>query len=383
MEPPSLTVEASHRLLAWFFVHRRELPWREETDPYRIWVSEVMLQQTRTRTVEPYYRRFLERFPDAAALASADQAQVLKAWEGLGYYGRARGLLEAARRIVRRYEGRFPSELQAALALPGVGPYTAAAVLSIAYARPLAVVDGNVVRVVTRLTADGADPGTIEVRNRVREYVEKSFHNFHPGWVNQAWMELGALVCRQVPDCPSCPLAFACRAFQEGRTAELPVRRARPPLPLRLGTMFLLLPREQVEAGGLRAPLEQVWAAGPAARGFGELLRARDLPLLAVRRASAGLLGGLWEMPAVQAEAAGTFCAAHGVELIGAAGPALRHSYSHFQERLAPVPGILGRDTALGSWAEQRWVAASGWGEYPRTRQAIRALRRLGLEEET
>jgi len=383
MEPPSPTAEISHRLLAWFFAHRRELPWREESDPYRIWVSEVMLQQTRARTVEPYYRRFLERFPDPAALAAADQAQVLKAWEGLGYYGRARGLQEAARRIVRRNEGRFPSDLQAALALPGIGPYTAAAVLSIAYARPLAVVDGNVVRVVTRLCSDGGDPATAAVRSRVRKYVEKSFYNYHPGWVNQAWMELGALVCRPIPDCPACPLAFACRALQEGRAAELPARRARLSLPLRLGTMLLLLPREQVEAGGLRAPLEEAWAAGPAARGFGQLLRARDLPLLAVRRAPAGLLGGLWELPTVEAQAVGTFCAAHGVELIGAAGPALRHSYSHFQESLAPMPGILGRDAALRSWAEQRWVTASGWSEYPRTRQAIRALRRLGLEEET
>jgi A/G-specific adenine glycosylase len=340
-----------------------------------------MLQQTRTRTVEPYYRRFLERFPDLGALATAGEGEVLKAWEGLGYYGRARGLLAAAREIVRQHSGRFPSDPQAALALPGVGPYTAAAVLSIAYARPLPVVDGNVLRVVTRLTGDGADPRTAEVRSRVREYVEKSFHTFHPGWVNQAWMELGALVCRPVPDCPSCPLADDCRARQEGRTTELPARRARPALPLRRGTMFLLLPREQVQACGLRAAVSEAWAKG-AARGFGELLRARDLPLLLVRRASPGLLGGLWELPAAEARAEGAFLAAHGVELLGAAGPVLRHSYSHFRERLAPVPGLLGREAALDPWPEQRWVPASGWAEYPRTRQAIRALQRLGLEEE-
>ena len=381
MDPPSPSLEASHRLLAWFFAHRRDLSWREESDPYRIWVSEVMLQQTRSRTAEPFYRRFLERFPDLPSLAAAEEQEVLKLWEGLGYYGRARSLLAAAREIGARHDGRFPSDPRAALALPGVGPYTAAAVLSIAFARPLPAVDGNVVRVVTRLTADGADPGTSEVRNRVREYVGRSFHNFHPGWVNQAWMELGALVCRPVPDCPACPLAFTCRAFREGRTAELPVRRARPPLPLRLGTMFLLLPRQQVEAGGLRAELSAAWAADPAARGFGERLRAHDLPLLAVRRASAGLLGGLWEFPSAPAEEEGTFCAQHGVELLGAAGPALRHSYSHFRERLSPVPGLLRRDAVLDSWPEQRWVAASGWSGYPRTRQTIRTLHRLGLEE--
>jgi adenine-specific DNA glycosylase len=217
----------------------------------------------------------------------------------------------------------------------------------------------------------------------VRDYVGRSFHNYHPGWVNQAWMELGALVCRPVPQCPSCPLSFACRALQEGRTAELPSRRARPPLPLRQGTLFLLLPREQVEAGGLRAAVSAAWAADAAARGFGELLRARDLPLLLVRRPSRGLLGGLWELPAVESQMEGAFRAANGVELLGEAGPALRHSYSHFRELLAPVPGLLRRNTALDSWPEQRWVEASGWGGYPRTRQAIRALRRLDLEEAT
>jgi A/G-specific adenine glycosylase len=387
MQPPSPTLEVSHRLLAWFFAHRRELPWREESDPYRIWVSEVMLQQTRSRTVEPFYRRFLERFPDLTALAAADEAEVLKAWEGLGYYGRARGLLAAAREIVRGHAGRFPSEPLEALALPGVGPYTAAAVLSIAFARPLAVVDGNVLRVVTRLTADGGNPGTAAVRGRVREYVEGSFHSYHPGWVNQAWMELGALVCRPAPDCPACPLAFACRALQEGRTAELPVRRPRAPLPLRQGTMFLLLPREQVEAGGLQEAVTADWASGwaadlAAARSFGELLRARDLPLLAVRRAPAGLLGGLWELPTVEAGAEGAFCARYGVELLGGPGPALRHAYSHFQERLAPVPGLIGREKRLEAWAEQRWAPASGWGQLARTHQARQALRRLGWSAE-
>ena len=387
MQPPSPTPEVSHRLLAWFFAHRRELPWREESDPYRIWVSEVMLQQTRSRTVEPYYRRFLERFPDLPALAAADEAEVLKAWEGLGYYGRARGLLAAAREIVRGHAGRFPSEPVEALALPGVGPYTAAAVLSIAFARPLAVVDGNVLRVVTRLTAEGGDPATAAVRGRVREYVETSFYSYHPGWVNQAWMELGALVCRPAPDCPVCPLAFACRALQEGRTAELPARRPRPPLPVRQGTMLLLLPREQVEAGGLRetvtAGWAATWAAEPAAaRGFGELLRAQGLPLLAVRRAPAGLLGGLWELPAVEAGAEGAFCARYGVELLGGPGPALRHAYSHFQERLVPVPGLMGRERRLEAWAEQRWAPAPGWGRLARTHQALQALRRLGWSAE-
>ncbi len=379
--PPSPTAETSHRLLAWFFAHRRELPWREESDPYRIWVSEVMLQQTRAQTVAaPTTAASWSASPISAALAAADEQEVLKAWEGLGYYGRARGLLEAAREIVRRHSGRFPSDPQAALALPGVGPYTAAAVLSIAFARPLAVVDGNVLRVVTRLTADDGDPATAAVRGRVRAYVEKSFHSYHPGWVNQAWMELGALVCRPAPDCPACPLAFACRALREGRTAELPARRRRAPLPVRRGSLFLLLPREQVEAGNLRAPLEAAWAEAPAGKAFGELLRARELPLLAVRRALDG--------PARRAMGAavragrrrkGHSAPQYGVELIGTAGPALRHSLLAFPG--APGPGA--RHPGSRGGAARPGPSSAGWrppgGASTRARaRAIRALRPAG-----
>jgi len=374
MDPPSPSLEAGHRLLAWFFAHRRDLSWREESDPYRIWVSEVMLQQTRSRTAEPFYRRFLERFPDLPSLAAAEEQEVLKLWEGLGYYGRARSLLAAAREIGARHDGRFPSDPRAALALPGVGPYTAAAVLSIAFARPLPAVDGNVVRVVTRLTGDGGDPASSALRNRVREYVGRSFHNFHPGWVNQAWMELGALVCRPAPDCPSCPLAFACLALREGRAAELPARRARPPLPLRRGTMFLLLPRQRVEAGGLRAELSAAWTADPAGRGFGERLRARDLPLLLVRRPSRGLLGGLWELPNVEEAEEEAFLLASRIARLGPAGPEVRHAYSHFRACYRPLPGLLPGDKVLGRWPEQRWVPPGELAGYPRSRLTIKTL---------
>jgi hypothetical protein len=155
--------------------------------------------------------------------------------------------------------------------------------------------------------------------------------------------------------------------------------------------MLLLLPREQVEAGGLRESLTAAWDAGStggsaaepfAARGFGELLRARGLPLLAVRRIPAGLLGGLWELPTVETGAEGAFCARYGVELLGGPGPALRHAYSHFQERLAPVPGLIGRERRLEAWAEQLWAPAPGWGGLARTHQALQALRRLGWSAE-
>jgi len=371
MEPPSPTPEASHRLLAWFFDHRRELPWREESDPYRIWVSEVMLQQTRAQTVEAYYRRFLERFPDIPALAAAGEQEVLKSWEGLGYYGRARSLLAAAREIARRHSGRFPSDPQAALALPGIGPYTAAAVLSIAFARPLAVVDGNVLRVITRLAADDGDPNTAAVRGRVRAYVEKSFCNYHPGWVNQAWMELGALVCRPAPDCFACPLAFACQALQEGRTAELPARRPHPPLPVRRGFLYLLV-SEDTASG----PLASLTAAlhGDEVRGAGALFRDWEVPLLLVRRPSRGLLGGLWELPNVEESEEEAFRLANGIVFLGYTGQEVRHTYSHFKASFRPLLGMLARETVLERWAEQRWVPPAQLEHYPRSGVAIKAL---------
>ena len=371
MQPPSPTPEVSHRLLAWFFAHRRKLPWREESDPYRIWVSEVMLQQTRAQTVAPYYRRFLERFPDLPSLAAAGEQEVLKAWEGLGYYGRARGLLAAAREIVRGHAGRFPSEPREALALPGVGPYTAAAVLSIAFARPLAVVDGNVLRVVTRLTADGGDPATAAVRGRAREYVEGSFHKYHPGWVNQAWMELGALVCRPAPDCPSCPLAFACRALQEGRTAELPARRPRAPLPVRRGFLYLLVSEDT--ASGI---LDSLIAAfrGNQQGAPGAVWREKELPLLLVRRPPRGLLGGLWELPNAEEAEEEAFRLSNGIVLLASAGPEVQHTYSHFKVRFRPLLGILAKKVVLKQWAGQRWVAPGQLDRYPRSGVTIKAL---------
>jgi len=368
---PERFPEIAHRLLAWFFRHRRDLAWREESDPYRVWVSEVMLQQTRVETVGPFYRRFLERFPDISTLAAASEEEVLKLWEGLGYYGRARSLHRAARALSAERGGRFPEDPAAVRALPGIGPYTAAAVLSIAFARPLGVVDGNVVRVVARLLADGGDPASAGLRARVLDFVERSFNSYHPGWINQAWMELGALVCRPVPDCPACPLAFTCRAFQQGRTGELPARRPPAPRPVRKGLLYLLLP--PTADAGLRATLTAL-AAGAAVDSLPD-----TAPLLLVRRPSRGLLGGLWEFPNVGEEGAGEFCSTHHLQTLGSPGPEVRHAYSHFEVRLRPVPGVLERDVRLAGWTEQRWVAAGELGRYPRPRVHIKAMRRLGL----
>src|SRR5579872_3965323 len=188
------------RLVNWYLRNRRDLPWRRTSDPYRIWVSEVMLQQTRAQAVIPYYEKFLARFPDAASLAAADEAEVLALWSGLGYYSRARNLQRAARRISAA--GVFPRDYDSIRALDGVGDYTAAAVASIAFGLPHAVLDGNVMRVLARLDNDAADISAASTRARLRARAQELLDGRRPGIFNQALMELGATIC--VPKTPQC-----------------------------------------------------------------------------------------------------------------------------------------------------------------------------------
>ena len=232
------------RLLKWFRRNRRDLPWRRTKDSYRVWISEVMLQQTRVAAVIPYYRKFLTRFPTVRALARADEVDVLKYWAGLGYYSRARLLHRAAKEIVARHAGRFPRETDAAMKLPGVGRYTAAAVLSIAYDVPLAVLDGNVARVLARLDAVHGDlraPGRWrKLETRAANLLEARA----PGDWNQAMMELGATVCTpRSPRCGECPVAGRCRAFARGLTESIPEkRRKRATVRVRIAAAVLLDP---------------------------------------------------------------------------------------------------------------------------------------------
>jgi A/G-specific adenine glycosylase len=255
-----------HRaLLAWFDREQRPLPWRETKDPYAIWVSEVMLQQTQVDRVIPYWSRFLARFPTVTALAEAPLADVLAAWRGLGYYSRARNLHRAAQHLVREHGAALPSSLEALLALPGFGRYTAGAVASIAFGQVAPLVDGNVARVLARLLEiDGRPP------DRAREAALWTaaghlVHRKRPGDWNQALMELGATVCLpRNPLCLLCPLRSHCRALATDRVDELPAPRKAPP-------------RKRLELAVLVA-------------------RRGDQVLLA-RREEAGLFGGLWEMP--------------------------------------------------------------------------------------
>ncbi|HYL47209.1 MAG TPA: A/G-specific adenine glycosylase [Candidatus Limnocylindrales bacterium] len=229
------------KLLEWFRTHRRELPWRASRDAYRVWVAEVMLQQTRIAAVLPYYRKFLKRFPGVRSLARARQEEVLKLWAGLGYYSRARNLHRAAKEIVARHGGKFPRVYGAALALPGIGQYTAAAVLSIAYDAPLAVLDGNVARVLARLEGVRGDLRAPGRRQWLAKLSERLLAVEAPGDWNQALMELGEVVCTPMsPRCVECPVAGWCRARVRGLQNEIPApRRKRAPVEMKIAAAVL------------------------------------------------------------------------------------------------------------------------------------------------
>ena len=218
-------------LLSWYDQHARTLPWRGIQDPYRTWVSETMLQQTRVETVIGYYERFLNRFPTVAALADAPEDDVLKMWEGLGYYSRARNLHKGAKQVMAEFGGNIPSETDVLRKISGIGPYTAGAVASIAFGRPVPAVDGNVIRVVSRLRGIREHVGIPSVRRTLEAAAAELVPAARPGDFNQAMMDLGATICVPgTPSCERCPLQGECDAFAAGDAEELPVLpRKNPP----------------------------------------------------------------------------------------------------------------------------------------------------------
>ena len=298
-------------LVDWYRREQRDLPWRGTDDPYRILVSEVMLQQTRAQTVIPYYERFLERFPDVKALAEAREAEVLTYWSGLGYYTRARNLQRAARVMVAA--GRFPSDYDGICELPGVGPYTAAAVASIAFNAPHAVVDGNVLRVIARLSNDGADIGSAKTRARFQRIADAWLDPREPGQFNQALMELGASICLpRTPRCLLCPVAAFCEGRKAGRQHELPVKRSKA-VPLYIQIQVAIIERD----GAV-------------------LLRRRD---------GTSLMAGFWELPAPDdlpswrpRETLGSF----------------RHTITHHHYTVTVLSGTVARVPAGFRWRRDR-----------------------------
>jgi A/G-specific adenine glycosylase len=232
----SISEEKRHtiqtQLLAWYGQNKRDLPWRKNKDPYRIWVSEIMLQQTRVDTVIPYFERFMKLFPTVEDLANAPEEQVLKAWEGLGYYSRVRNLHQAAKQIVHEGDGKIPSDKKSILKLKGIGAYTAGAVLSIAFDQKIPAVDGNVMRVFSRLFAIEEDIASGTTRKKMESLVEKVMPEEAPGDFNQALMDLGATICTPVsPGCLLCPVRPVCEAYEKGMEEQLPVKKkAKPPV---------------------------------------------------------------------------------------------------------------------------------------------------------
>jgi len=215
-------------LLGWFAENQRDLPWRRTYDPYHVWISEIMLQQTQMERGVEYFNRWMQRFPDPESIAKASERDVLKAWEGLGYYSRARNIIKTAALLVEKYDGNIPDSYDELIALPGIGPYTAAAIMSIAFNQPYPVVDANVERLFARFDDVDHSMKDKAVQKELHVVLKEIVNDTVPRDVNQALMELGALVCTpKNPDCPACPVQASCKAFSRGTVTERPVRRRR------------------------------------------------------------------------------------------------------------------------------------------------------------
>ncbi len=321
-------------LLGWFDRHRRDLPWRARPgarpDPYRVWLSEIMLQQTTVAAVVPYFERFVARWPDVAALAAAPLDDVLHAWQGLGYYARARNLHRCAQAVAHAHGGAFPEDAGALAALPGVGPYTMAAIRAIAFDRPAVVVDGNVERVMARL--GGIETPLPDAKPELRALAAQIAPPLRAGDYAQALMELGQTVCTpRAPDCPICPWRGSCAAAAAGLAGSLPRRSPRRDRPLRRGVAF--------------------WAV----RGDGAVLLRR--------RPDEGLLGGMMEVPSTEwrtaawparAARAAAPVAARWARLPGMVG----HGFTHFRLELAVMAGrVEDGAAATGIWCAPDRIA--------------------------
>jgi A/G-specific adenine glycosylase len=338
--------EIAARLLAWYRRHKRDLPWRKTRDPYRIWVSEIMLQQTRVAAVIPYYERFLKRFPTVGHLARAKEAELLESWSGLGYYRRVRQMQAAAKQVMTECSGVFPKAHDELLGLPGIGAYTAAAIASISFAGPHAVVDGNVIRVLTRLYDEPGDIGRGKTLARIRDLAQCLIEAVPPrsaGQFNQAVMELGAMLCMpRSPRCLLCPVSSFCQARANGVELHRPVKRK----------------KERIERLAMVVAIVR--------RGSSLLLRQRP--------ADASLMPGFWELPERTAPKLEKDCFADlGIECMEEAGT-FRHNITCHEYRGTVH---LGRSAAKPKGG-YRWISSKRLDTLPlttTTRKALEAAR--------
>ncbi len=348
---------ASLELLEWFRVSARRMDWRETDDPYRVWVSEVMLQQTRVGTVTPYYRRFLASFPDVKTLAEAPRDKVLKLWEGMGYYSRARNLHKAAGILVSEHGGRLPASVEALMTLPGIGRSTAGAIAAIAFRKDVPVLDSNVKRVVARLNAVREEIGKPAVERKMWEMSRNLILKGKGRETALALMDLGSMLCTpRNPRCVECPVSERCEARRQGLQGAIPRRPKRNPL-----------------------PLHDIVAA---------LIGRRDGKILVVRRPENGLLGGLWGFPGGKREPGETLTDALfreidgglgiGFEILGMIGT-IRHSYSHFRIVLHPFRCRRTKGTVRtgGDW---RWVSPMEFDRFAFARADRKLLEKMALD---
>lgn len=318
-------------LLNWYSERARVLPWRENPTPYRVWVSEIMLQQTRVEAVKPYFERFVKELPDLPALAEAPEEQLLKLWEGLGYYSRVRNLQKAARIVLEQYGGELPHSASKLASLPGIGAYTAGAVASIAFGLPEPAVDGNVLRVLARLTASRKDIGEPAVKKEAAALLKKIYPEGHAGDFTQSLMELGAVVClpNGAPLCGGCPLSGLCDGFRTGAAPNLPVKLRQPKRKIERKTVFIL------RCGGKTA---------------------------LHRREDTGLLAGLWEFPNVvgvlSPRRAEAILKSWGIGVLSMkTGPKSKHLFSHIEWQMTGYLVNSDAQTEGFVWASREEIA--------------------------
>lgn len=343
------------RLLDWYGRHARILPWRSRPEPYAVWVSEIMLQQTRVDTVIPYFGRWMVRFPSVTALAAAEEQEVLMLWEGLGYYRRARNLHRAAQMVVENYGGQLPADRQALAQLPGIGPYTAGAIASIAFGLDEPALDGNIRRVLARVYDVTMPARSPESEAFLWNLARETLPAGRAGDYNQALMDLGASVCvPHNPDCANCPVASLCQAYRLGVQEERPVQIARPSIPHLIVTAAV------------------IW---------------RDSRVLLAQRPSEGLLGGLWEFPGGKLENGEDLPACLRREILEELGAEIevgkpfgvyRHAYTHFRVTLhAFYCRLVAGEPRPIEASDLRWVAPGALNDFPMGKIDRQIARRL------